>query len=545
VQRPDRVSYGSFVLIAVATALAYARSVHGTWISDDIDMIAGNPMLQSLSLANLRAIATFFEGNINYIPIPYLSFALDYQIWGAHPYGFHVTNVVLHVVNAWLVYLVILRIHGSRGLALAAGLFWALHPVQVESVAWISERKNLLSTLFFLLAFHTYLRYSARPSAGTYLLAFVLFVAALLSKVNTIVLPAIMLAYEIVFQRRLRTRDVLATLPLLASGALVAWINLHGNTSHGAAYHGGSFAVTMRTSSTTIPRYLENILVPFDLSAYYAVPLRGSWLDPPVAVGAAVVVGLVCATLVLAWRTRPEAFWLAWFGITLSPMLNLVPFPALMNDRYLYMPLLGVLMVVLLAGRALFGRMTPVVVGAVATGLALLTVARVPVFWNPFNLWADSALRTPYITADQPYGAAPRLEEKRFLTEALARDPNRAVIHNNLGGFAYEENRLGEAIPYLTRAYELDPTDGTIALNLGRALLRAGRLDEALPVLEAAARLESPVVWVHLNLGQAYLRKGDVARARDELEIAKTIKKDPYFWTRLEQQIVQAERRGP
>jgi hypothetical protein len=120
-------------------------------------------------------------------------------------------------------------------------------------VAWISERKNVLSTLFFLLAFLTYLRDVERPDWRRYLLLVTLFVAALVSKVNTIVLPALLLVYEIVMHRRLRMRDIAFTLPLFACGAVVAWANLHGNASHGARYHGGSFAVTMRTSAYDDP----------------------------------------------------------------------------------------------------------------------------------------------------------------------------------------------------------------------------------------------------------------------------------------------------
>ena len=547
VLRFDRASHTLvFSLIAIATTLAYIQSFQGSWISDDVELIAGNTMIRSLAPANLRAIATFFEAGINYVPLTYLSFAFDYQLWGPHPSGFHLSNLVLHVANALVVYFLLLHMQESSGIAFAASLLWALHPVQVESVAWISERKNLLSTLFFLLAFHVYTRFSARPRTRTYALLTVLYVAALVSKVNTIVLPALMLTYELVIQRRLRPQDVFATLPLATCGAAIAWVNLHGNPSHGVAYHGGSLAVTLRTSSTTIPQYLLNVVSPFDLSSYYPIPLRASWLDPSVAMAVAVILTLVSLTCWLAWRHQPEAFWLAWFGITLSPMLNLVPFPALMNDRYLYLPLLGALVPLLRLANRLLRRVgairaAPAFTGVTALGLGLLTVARVPVFRNELNLWADMGLRTSYITADQPYGAPPRLEQKRLLTEALARYPTRAALYNNLGGFAFEENRLAEAVSFLTRAQALDPTDPVIALNLGRAYLLTGRLDDATRTLELATALEPPSFFPHLNLARAHLRRNDLVRARIELTRAKSIKSDPYFWSNVEQQLNRAE----
>jgi protein O-mannosyl-transferase len=462
------------------------------------------------------------------------------------PFGFHLTNLLFHIANAVAVFFLVRRLDESPGLAAAASLLWALHPVQVETVAWISERKNVLSTFFFLLGFLTYLRYSERPDWRRYLLLLLLYVAALLSKVNTIVLPALLLVHTMVWRGRLRGRDIALILPLLACGAVVAWANLHGNPSHGVAYHGGSFAVTLRTTTTTIPRYLFNVLVPIDLSSYYPVPLRASWLDPFVAASVLVITALVGITIWLAVRRQPEAFWLAWFGITLAPMLNFVPFPALMNDRYLYIPLVGALVLLLRQGRRVLDmagmrRIAPALVGTTALVLAVLTAARVPVFAGEVSLWADFGLRTSYITADEPYGAGPRVEQKRLLNEALAAHPDRAALHNNLGGFAFEENRMADALPYLTRAYELDPHDPVIALNLGRTYLRLGRIDDAVRTLEVATALEPPSFFAHLNLARAYALRKDFARAHDELARAKAIKADPHFWRAFEQALARAE----
>ena len=539
----------AIVVLALATTLAYARSFDGHWISDDVGLIAEEPTVHGVTPANLRALATSRTDGVNYMPLSFLSIAVDYQLWGPTPAGFHLTNLLIHIANGVAIYFLVLRLEGSARLAIAASLLWSVHPVQTETVAWISERKNVLSTLFFVLALLTYLRYSARSRVGTYFGVLGAYLAALLSKVNTIVLPALTLAYEIVWHGRLRARDVLATIPLFACGLLVAFANLYGNTSHGAAYHGGSLAVTMRTSSTTIPRYLWNAIAPFDLSYYYEVPLRASWFDPPVARAVVLIAGLVGLTLWLAWRGRSDAFWLAWFGITLSPMLNLVPFPALMNDRYLYLPLLGVLVPVLrLGGRILdrlgAGAAAPFAVGGIACGFALLTYQRVPVFQNELSLWADGGLKTCYISADQPYGARPRTEEKRLLEEAIRRHPEQACLYDTLGGFAFEERRLADALRLLTHAAELDPNHATIALNLGRTQLWLGRNAEAITTLERATMLEPPSFWAHLNLARAYLRTNDLVRARAALTRAKAIKSEPHFWHGVEQEVARAEARG-
>jgi protein O-mannosyl-transferase len=529
-------------VIAIGTGLAYARSFAGGWISDDVEMIAENPLIRSLAPANLLAIFSARTDGTNYIPLNFLSLALDYRLWGPGPVGFHLTNLVLHIANAIVIYVVLTRLQESRGLAAAASALWALHPLQVESVAWISERKNVLSTFFFLLAFLTYLRASAETHVRTYGLVVALFLAALLSKVNTIVLPAITLTYEIVMHRRVRRRDLAAAGVMLVCGAVVAWANLHGNPSHGAAYHGGTLSVTMRTSTTVIPLYLRNALIPAGLSTYYPVPLRASWLDPPVVMAALIVVALVAATLWGARRGRRDAFWLAWFGITLSPMLNLVPFPALMADRYLYMPLLGIIVPLLHVANAVLSRvgaiqLAPAFTAAAALALGVATAQRVPVFHDPLSLWADFALKMPYISSDEPYGPPPRRDELRLLGDALTRHPERAALHNNIGTIAYEENRLGDALSALVRAHELDPTDPAICLNLGRVLLRSGRLDEALQTLETAVRLEPPSFYAQLNLARAHAARGNLILARAALDRAKIIRPWSSAWRLLDQRL--------
>jgi tetratricopeptide (TPR) repeat protein len=533
--------------IVLLAFLAYAGSFRGGWVSDDTTAVAENPQLRSLSFANLRTIATSFD-DANYIPLKVLSLAIDYHLWGGTPAGYHATNLALHIANALAIYALLLRLGESGGAALVIALLWALHPVQVESVAWISERKNVLSTLFFFAALLSFLAWSARPRLQTYALLFVFFVCALLSKINTIVLPAIMLAHELVEHHRLRGRDLAATVPLFAVGAVLAWVNLVGNPSHGAAWHGDDFWVNLRTTSTVVPRYLGLVFVPVGLSFYYDVVLRSSWLDPPVLLGVVTVVGLVATAVVLLARRRREAFWVIWFGVTLSPMLNLVPFPARMADRYLYIPLLGLVVLLVWGGRALAARLPPLhralpaFAAAAVVILGVLTAARVPVFADEISLWADWAVRVPYLSADRPYGPKPRPRELAILREALARDGSSAVLHNAIGAIAFEENRLDEAVAELARARLLDPRDRAIALNLGRAYMYSGQPAAAARAFEDAVRLEPASFFAQLNLARAYLQLGDTRRARPPLERARSMRPDWKDWRREWSLLEQLER---
>ena len=516
------------VVIIVLASAPYWGSLRGEFVSDDVQAIVGEPRVHSLAPANLRTIFTTRD-EPNYIPLKVLSFAIDYQLFGPHPAGYHAENMALHAANALLVYMLLLGLGEGASLALAVSLLWAVHPVNVESVAWIAERKNVLSMFFFLLAVLAALRFSARPRAVTYAALVAVFTCALLSKVNTVVLPALMLAYEITERFRLRARDCLATVPLLAIGAVVAWANLHDNSVHGVAYHGGSIARTLQTSSTVLPRYLELVFFPWHSSFYHAVPLRGSWFEPAVLAGLLLVIGSAATTAWLVVHRRRGGFWIAWIWLTLAPMLNLVPFPALMADRYLYMPLVGVLVLLARGAQAIgervpaVGRAIPWAAGAAIAAASVLTLVRVPVFHDETSLWADWALRTPYISAG-PWSAGHPPAHTRLLQEALARDPNSAVLHNNIGAIAFDEGRMQDAVRELARARQLDPRDPAIALNLGRAYLRVGPPEAALRTLENAVRLEPPSYFAHMDLGRAYLQLGDIQDARAAFQRARSIR---------------------
>jgi len=383
------------LVIALVTALTYAGSFDGAFVADDLPAVRGNELIRSLAPANLAAIFTSFD-DANYVPLKVLSLAVDYRLWGPGPAGFHFTNLLLHVLSALLVHRILLRLELGALPALGVALLWAVHPLQVESVAWISERKNVLSGFFFFGAFVAYLAWSESGRAAHYVALLVLYALALLSKMNTVVLPAVCLAYEVTFRWRLRRRDWLASLPLFALGALVVWFNLDGNPVHGRRYHGGSAIVTGLTSAVMLMRYLRNTVLPTDLSWWYGREnlLRDSALDPVVLLSLLGLAAIAAATIWSIRTRRPAAFWLLWFGITLAPMLNLIPFPSLIQDRYMYLPLLGLLVLAANALQAAMRRGAPRwAIGSLAVAAilacAVLSFQRVEVFDTPESLRRD------------------------------------------------------------------------------------------------------------------------------------------------------------
>jgi hypothetical protein len=516
-----RAPWLHLAIIVVATCLAYAGSLGGAFVSDDTVSVVANETIRGLDAAHLARIFTTFD-DANYIPIKVLTIAVDHRLWGLDPVGYHVTNLAIHVGCALLVYVLLGRLGLAPPAALAAALVWSLHPLQVESVAWISERKNVLSGFFFFAALLTYLGFRERRGAGVYVALLVLFALALLSKMNTVVLPAVILAYERTWHHGLRRREVVAMLPLVVLGALVVWYNLAGNPLHGARWHGGNAIVTWLSSIVVIFRYLAAVVLPTGLAPKYQVPLYGSALALPVLASIVGVLALAGVTMWLVARRRREAFWLAWFALCLAPMLNIVPFPALMQDRFMYLPLLGPVALVAgwadAAARAAAARRALAVAAAALIAVyGALTIRQVEVWDNPLALWRAEAVTAAFYAYD-PGARLPDFDAKRdFVAAVAAEHPSSGIAVNNHAGLLYAAGQRDAALAGFERAAQLAPRDATVLVNLARAYAAAGRLDEA-EVMAARAAAAAPY-WVHVQriLAQVRIARGDAAGARAAL----------------------------
>jgi len=512
-------------LIAALTCAAYSGSFAGDFVSDDVRAVRDNLLIRGLDAAHVRRMFATFDDN-NYMPIKVLSTAIDYRLWGLQPAGFHATNLLIHVAAASIIYAVLLRLYFSSTAALLTALLWAVHPLQVESVAWISERKNVLSGLFFCAAFLVYLRFSERPRATTYAAVLALFILAVLSKMNTMVLPAVCLAFEIAWRFRLRRRDLLATAPMFAIAAAVGWYNLSGNPIHAQEFHGGSALVTWLSSAVVVFRYLGNVVRPTQLCAVYDVPLRGSLLAPPVLAAVLGLVATAALTVRLVRTQRRAGFWVLWFGITLSPMLNLIPFRSLMNDRYMYLALLGPLALVVgpLSRTGRWQRLRTLAVAAAVVVCVGLTYRRVPAWASSFSLWTDGLQCTMYIPPD-PVDIPSDFDAKvAFLRAAAARQPGSALLRNNLGALYYAAGQNDQAIVELAAAAQLDAGAAVIAMNLGEAYAAAYRFSDAKTRLVQAVALDPYSYLAHLGLLQVSLRLGDIDTARHALTTCSRIR---------------------
>ncbi|MBI2413760.1 MAG: tetratricopeptide repeat protein [Deltaproteobacteria bacterium] len=432
-----------YIAIAIAVAALYGRTLSFDFIPswDDKEYVVENILIQSLSAGNLKRLftETYFS---NYAPLHLLSYSVDFALWGLDPAGYHLTNVVLHFLNACLLFALLSRLLNDRVTALMAALLFAVHPINIENAAWISERKTLLTSFFSFLSMLSYLSFREGKGLFHYALAFVFFLLALLSKPLTVTLPLALIAYELFIKKE--RRGWVKPVPLFLLSTLGAGMAFWAHLSH-KSIEGGSLSLDVLFGTvypTMVPvywKYIRLILWPFDLSGFYDTTLFGSFAEPVVAVS---LVAWIVLTIAILWKgTGQMRFWYLWFWIWLMPVANIIPIPVYYADRYMYIPAIAVFV--------LFGSVLSYIKdlnAARKTAYAAFAVVflfygavafeRVGVWRNELSFWQDTAAKSPgqdkaQLNLGYAYEMAGRLEEAEKAYEAAARIyPSQEAVSN-------------------------------------------------------------------------------------------------------------------
>lgn len=531
------------VLIFGAALLVYSGGNDNGFLVnwDDPLYVSANPDVQSVSLANLKKIfTTFYVGN--YAPLQMLSYMLEYQVWGAKPLAFLVDNVLLHALNAVVFSLLLRRMGLSSRWALLAALLFVVHPGQVESVAWISQRKNVLAMTFFLGAFWCYLSYvqAGERRWWHYAASCGLFLLALLTKSVVVILPAVLLLYDVTLRaERGRLAAVLVEkvpYALLTLGtSYLAVISQRPEYGGGlvSKIHGGSAFATTITMLTVYKEYLCNLFWPVNLSAVYEVDIKTA-IDGEVLWSAV----LLLATVATLWFFRREerravSFWLALFFLGFVPVSQIVPINTLMNDRYLYFPMLGfagylVLLMWSVGERVPRGTKLAVAAAVVALiCLAPLTWQRTIVWASSQDLWRDTVTKQPdsalaWKMLGNSYRQAGDIPTAiDSYVRSLKIKPNDYEHNYELGLLYHDAGDLDKAILAYRKAFFLKPDHVSTLYNLGLVYTIIGNYGEAVNILERGVRVspESRDMPLLLAANRFYL--GDFPGARKAYELAR------------------------
>jgi tetratricopeptide (TPR) repeat protein len=493
---------------------------------DNLYITENLPVQAGLSSAGLLwAFETTATGNWH--PLTWLSHMLDWQLYGANPGGHHLTSLILHVINTLLLFLIMARL--TKRLwpsALVAALF-ALHPLHVESVAWASERKDVLSAFFWLLTMGAYLRYAESPGTWRYLPVTVCFALGLLAKPMAVTEPFVLLLLDYwplgrwpdrpaaaagkrqgqsspsPQVRRTACRLVWEKAPLFALAAISCLITYKVQQGAMATVTALPLWARLGNALMSYVGYLVHLLWPLNLAVFY--PYAANSLVWWKITGAALLLGGVTALAIRKARSIPylPVGWF-WYLGTLVPAIGLVQVgEQAMADRYTYIPLIGVFIILAFGAADLAaGQRRRQVALAVSGGLALL--ACLMLTWRQVGYWRDSATI---------FGRAVEVTENNY------------AAYNNLG-LAYDETgQPDEAVAMFYRAIRSNPNYPGAYNNLGIDLADRGDVSAAIPMFLQAIRLQPNLDQAYNNLGEAYLRQGRVSEAREMFEMA--LKKNP------------------
>jgi protein O-mannosyl-transferase len=504
----------SFLLICVV-AVVYGRltgySFQTVW--DDNVYILNNPAAHGFTWEHVRTVFDIGASKVGqYNPLSMLSFMLDFTIWrGLNPEGYHLTNIVVHTLNGLLVYRLLFRLHGERLLALVTASIFLFHPVQVESVAWISERKGLLSLFFMLISWEWYCRYrDAEKGAGrlAYSISLAAFLLSLLAKTAGVVLPLILLMFDWCIEKRGRRISLLDKVPFLVTAGVFSAIEIYsGMPEHGGAivaYHGGSPLATFYTMLTVFCRYLGLLFWPVGLNVEHLPPV---YRTPEIAViGSAILLICVAAAGYRLFKiNRKLGFWVMFFWVGLLPVSQIVPQILMMYEHYLYMPIIGVAALVgygVTRLRDRLGERRSVILYAC---LAVWLLALCVISHQRTAVWKDSLALFTDATAKSPGGFR--------VWETLGE------VHRYLGN--NEASRIA-----MERSLQLKPDSTDVLWALAELSTERGELDKGYGYLQRLFAINPKYVMGWATLGNNYLARGNYSKAKEMYNKALVLQPD-------------------
>ena len=520
------------MFLVVATLTVYWRVGNYEFVNldDDTYIIENSHVRKGLSRDSVIWAFTATE-EANWHPLTWLSHMLDCELFGLNPKGHHLTSVLFHLANSLLLFLIFRRMTGTLWRSGFVAALFALHPLHVESVAWVAERKDVLSTFFLFLTLLSYIRYVENPGFYGYLLIILLFILGLMAKPMLVTLPFLLLLLDFWPLERIRLgqpgnihgppsqpsingkkpraqvfRLLVEKIPLFSLAAVSSVVTFIVQKSGGAV---GTleiypFEIRLANALVSYGRYIIKMIWPQNLAVFYPHP--GQSLPMWQAAAAGLLLLAISFAVIRVGRRYPylPVGWL-WYLGTLVPVIGLVQVGAqAMADRYTYVPLIGLFIMIAWGAYDLvrswrYGKLA-LTLAATSLLSALIVCASLQV-----SQWKNSLT---------------------LFDHALQVTDNNSQIHNNLGNVLAEKGKLQEAISHYTRALKINPNYGEAHINLGVALASQGKLQNAMKHYSAALRLKPSSPELHNNLGVALLGQGHIPAAIDHYLAAVQLKPD-------------------
>ena len=570
------------VLLVVLTLAAYWQVIYSDFVDyDDAEYITENSHVQAgLTLKNVIWAFTATHA-CNWHPLTWLSHMLDCQLFDLRAGAHHLTNLLFHIANTLLLFAVLKRMSGALWRSAFVAVVFALHPLHVESVAWISERKDVLSTFFWMLTMWAYVLYTERQNAARYLLTLLFFALGLMAKQMLVTLPFVLLLLDYWPLGRLQ-RPVLHVvaekLPFFAFSAVSSAITFLVARSGGAMAAFEVFSVKTRIANTVVSyvSYITDMLWPSRLAVLYPHPGIGI----PTAKVIICVLGLLLISICFIYLGRRHRYltvgWL-WYLGTLIPVIGLVQVGFQTRaDRYTYIPLTGLFIIISWGLNDLLAkwRYRKIILGVLAmivlSVLSICTHFQLRHWRNSITLWHAMSVTEDNFIAYGGLGAELAQQGKYdeaivYLTKALQINPNYPAAHFDMGRILARQGKFNEAIEHFQQALRIEPEDVEAKKQLAttienkrkteelwnyydkaNSLTKEGKINEAIEYYNKAIDLKKDFVLAHGQLGLALARIGNIDQAIEEFRIVLAARPDDVEMYRnlgilLEQQGKSAE----
>ncbi len=508
---PQNKAEGSIPKWAVAalivfTALLYGRSLYnGLTLMDDDYYIINNPFLKDFSWHGVKAIFSSFY-SANYNPFTTLTWWFEYNTFGLNPFPYHVTNLLLHLLNTLLVFKLSERLSGKQITALVVTVLFAIHPMHVESVAWVSERKDVLYTAFYLLSLLVYLRYlSLGLNAKYYWGVLLLFLAALFSKSAAVTLPVLLVVIDVYKGRKINGRAILEKVPFLLLSVVFGVVNIIAQGAVGAindltSSYGFVNRIFLFTSG--LAAYLTEILVPLNLAVIHYLPTQNNGMLPWMYYASLPVLLIIGWAIARRSAFRKEiVFGVAFFLVAISVMLQVLAVGSMLfAERYTYVPYIGLFYLIgQMVSAGVEGKNGKAIIGVLSAVVILYSIAS----WQRMAVWNN---------------------DDTIVADIIDHNPDIYYGYWMRGNLEKAGGKLQEALQDYSHAIDLNNKFDDSYFNRGVIYDNAGNIQAAIQDYSKAITINPKSADAYNNRGWAYFRSGDVRSSINDFNQAIALK---------------------
>lgn len=530
-----------YLALVLTTIIAFEQVRYNNFVDyDDHEYITENSHVQAGLTRESILWAFTTQAISNWHPLTWLSHMLDCQLFGVNPAGHHIVNVLFHIINTLLLFAVFKKMTGAVWPSAFIAAAFALHPQHTESVAWAAERKDVLSTLFWLLTMAAYVRYTKKLSVSSYLPVILFFALGLMAKPMLVTLPFVLLLLDFWPLNRLQPvnkinsagRLIAEKIPLFVLAAASSLVTFLAQQSGGAMNWGRSFPLTVRISNALFAYlcYIGKMFYPTRLAVLYPHPGFGLATYKPV-ISFAILLLLSAAVICFSRRRRYLATGWLWFIGTLVPVIGLVQVGAqIMANRYTYVPSIGIFIIVAWGSAELLAKfkykkiVLAVSASLVLTAMLICTRAQVLLWKNELTLFGHAvAVTSDNYIMRHDYGVA--LSDRGLFDEAFIQykesvriNPEYDKPHNNLGAVFAVQGDYDQAIKHFSIALRIKPANENAHNNIARAFFLKGQIADSVRHYKESIRLEpddpeviSALAWVLATTKDSKFRNAEEA----------------------------------